>query len=87
MLNSNVYQHWAQGMKFVFLLTTALLVSGCATEVISSNARSVTISAIWVKKEEAFRLAQSECNKFNRTARLVLSPVEFNNLWTFDCVE
>ena len=87
MLNSNVYQYWAQGMKFVFFLTTALLVSGCATEVISSNARSVTISAIWVKKEEAFRLAQSECNKFNRTARLVLSPVELNNLWTFDCIE
>ena len=87
MLNYNIYQHLGHGMKYIFLLTIALLVSGCATELISSNARSVTISAIWVKKEEAFRLAQSECDKFNRTARLVLSPVELNNLWTFDCVE
>ena len=86
MLNFNVYQHWEQCMKF-FLLTIALLVSGCATELISSNARSVTISAVPRKTEEAFKMAQSECGKFNRTARLLLSPVEFNNLWTFDCVE
>jgi hypothetical protein len=63
------------------------LTSGCATELVSSNTRSVTISAIYAKKDEAFKLAEAECKKSNRIARLVPRDSEMSTLWTFDCVE
>ena len=73
--------------KTLTLIVATALISGCATELVSSNARSVTISAIYAKKEEAFSLAEAECKKFNRIARLVPRDGEMSTLWTFDCVE
>lgn len=67
------------------LFLVGILLSGCSTKIVSSNERSVIVSAVYMKKEEAFRLADNECKKFSRVARFVPNRDELSMLWTFDC--
>lgn len=74
-------------MKKIVTFNVILILSGCATEIISSNARSVTVSAIYMNKGDAFKIADSECNKHMRVAKHIPRDGEMSTLWTFDCVD
>ncbi len=74
-------------MKQAIIFTFALILSGCATEIVSSNTRSVTVSAIYMNKGEAFKIADTECKKHSRVARHIPRDGEMSTLWTFDCVD
>jgi len=74
-------------MRF-FTFAMILLLTGCAAEVLVSNPRSVTVKAGQIKIVEAQTLADAECAKYKRFAKLVIRPTDYTpNHWVFDCVE
>lgn len=70
-------------MKLLTLTTLAIALVGCGASVQNSNPRSVTIYAIGPKHAQP--LADQECAKYGRYARLAGSPSDLNFL--FHCVE
>ena len=72
----------------VLLIGFVLFLTGCAAEVLVSNPRSVTVKAGQIKIVEAQTLADAECAKYKRFAKLVIRPTDYTpNHWVFDCVE
>ena len=72
----------------VLLIGIVLFLTGCAAEVLVSNPRSVTVKAGQIKIVEAQTLADAECAKYKRFAKLVIRPTDYTpNHWVFDCVE
>lgn len=67
-----------------------LLLTGCAAQVVSSSPRTVVIDAgvppKW-KSADAQRLADAECAKHRRYARMVGRPNEDTREFVFDCIE
>lgn len=74
-------------MKKVFLFLS-LLIAGCATtELVSSNQNTVIVRAELKKPDEAQSIADKECMKYGKTAKLN-QFVPANVLWAnyfFDC--
>lgn len=74
-------------MRFL-VIGLLVMLTGCAAEVLSTNPRSVTVKAPRSKVAEAQSLANAECAKHNRFARLSIRPTDgAPSLWIFDCVE
>ena len=69
-------------LTLVAIVTTFALV-GCGATIQTSNPRSNMIHAVSAKQAQP--LADSECAKHGRYARLAGSPSDFNYL--FHCVE
>lgn len=63
----------------------ALVLSGCAAQVLSAGERTVVIKARSNDDAGAIALAETECNKRGLHARLSIqaSPVKY----VFDCIE
>lgn len=74
-------------MKRIALLALPLLLAGCAAKVISSSPRSVVITAPDAAVAESQSMADAECRKHGRFARLVRSPSPTSNQFVFDCVQ
>jgi len=77
-------------MKNTNLLTAiavAIFLSGCAAQVVSSSARTVVVRGPSKAYAESQKLADSECKKHDRFARLVDRPSPTNNSFIFDCVQ
>lgn len=74
-------------MKFLFAALAAVLLAGCAAHVVSSSPRTVVIAGAWNRVAEAQTLADAECGKHKRFARLVSKPRVGENQHLFDCVE
>lgn len=70
-------------MKPLALTAVAVALVGCGASVQNSNPRSVTIHAVGSKQAQP--LADQECAKHGRYARLAGVPSDFNYL--FHCVE
>ena len=71
-------------MKFI-LIASLVLLSACAAKVASSSERTVVISAAKQDVAGAQVLANSECKKFQRSARLIRLPEE-DRTFVFDCI-
>ena len=76
-------------MKFPFLfLSVALSVSGCAgmakDVVVSSSERTVVVESIYDDLKQAQKLADAECAKYRRVARLSGPARNFKLI--YDCV-
>jgi len=71
-----------EDMKKLLLILTVTL-AGCAGSVLNSTPRSTIIHAPSASK--AMALAEGECGKHGRHARLVGQVQRFE--FTFDCVE
>lgn len=74
-------------MRYVVL---AFLLSGCAAQVVSSNARSVVIGGdyrFYGGTAAAQKLADAECAKHKRFAKMVGRPNDSSTEYVFDCVE
>jgi hypothetical protein len=65
---------------------SVLLLSGCAAKVIASNERMVLVEAPLSDPGGALRMAESECIKFDRHARLSSRPI-YDTTWAFDCLK
>jgi hypothetical protein len=61
------------------------MLSSCATRLISSNQRSVIIKAGSAQAASAQAMADKECAKYSRFAKLTMKPSL--NEYVFDCVE
>ena len=74
-----------------FLLPIALIctsLAGCAASVIASNPRSVTVKAGTTKAADAQALADAECAKHGRFARLTIPPGGEQPMnYVYACVE
>ena len=64
----------------------ACMLSGCAAEVLSASPRSVVIKAGTAQLAAAQDLANKECEKHGRGARLNSRPAPYTPGWVFDCV-
>lgn len=72
-------------MKHLFIICIVLCVSGCATpSVYSSNPRSVVISTFLMDASQAQSVADGECKKYGRFARL--SGELGGHKLAYDCV-
>ena len=73
------------------LLVIAALVfgalSGCATSVISSNPRNVMVESYWMDAKEAQRLADAECAKYKRCAKMTIKGDTWDRIYVFECIE
>ena len=76
-------------MKRLVLLAVAGVVSGCMgpPKVISSSARTIVVSAKDSAYAKAQSLADKECSKYSRHARLIARPGPSNAEFIFDCIE
>jgi hypothetical protein len=75
-------------MRFLMIcLTAGFILSGCAAKVVSSNPRTVVIDSPSMSVSDAQKLADKECSKHNRYARIYIKPVHFSSEFVFDCVQ
>lgn len=67
-------------------LATAALLSGCAAQVVSSSQRTVVVRAGDYFVADAQKLADTECARHGRFARLIARPNASSSEFVFDCV-
>ena len=70
-----------------FLVVGVLIFLGCETAVISANPRQVIVKSSMLDAKESQRLAEAECGKHERYARMALKATNTDPNYTFDCVE
>jgi hypothetical protein len=63
-----------------------VLLSGCAAQVISSSPRTVVVRAGDARIAESQAMADAECAKHSRFARLIARPTPSSAEFIFDCV-
>jgi hypothetical protein len=73
------------GLMLIGIVTSAL--GGCSTSVISSNPRNVVVESQSLNAAEAQRLADAECQKHNRYAKMTIKGDYWDRNYTFECVE
>ena len=72
-------------LKMVFVLGVFVL-TGCAAQLTSGNARSVTVSARTQDTASAQKIADVECAKHSRIAKFITRTGPTLNEVIFDCV-
>jgi hypothetical protein len=73
-------------MRKRFVLVIALLaIQGC-THVVSSNERSVTVNSYWMHAKRAQELANAECAKRSRIARMNSDTDPWES-YVFSCID
>ena len=70
-----------------FVIIVGFLLLGCETTVISANPRQVIVKSSTLDAKESQRLAEAECGKHERYAKMALKPTNTDPNYTFDCVE
>lgn len=73
-------------MRFVGGVLCLFVLAGCAAEVISSSPRTVVVTARDNMVAESQALADKECAKHGRYARLIERPHRYSDQFVFDCV-
>ncbi|HHM8127003.1 TPA: hypothetical protein ACRMWJ_005763 [Pseudomonas aeruginosa] len=75
----------------VFALTVAVFCGvglvGCSTSVVSSNPRNVVVESQSLNAAEAQKLADAECRKHNRYAKMTIKGDYWDRNYTFECAE
>ncbi len=72
-------------MKMLTAMLACAVVSGCAAQVISSSERTVMVKGFMRHAAEAQALADAQCAKGGRRARLTQMPTEDRSVYLFDC--
>ena len=70
-----------------FVIIVGFLLLGCETTVISANPRQVIVKSSMMDTKESQRLAEAECGKHERYARMALKATNTDPNYTFDCVQ
>ena len=63
-----------------------LVLSGCAARVITSNPRSVVVHSEDMDTAKSTTLADKECARYQKYARLTSRPTYWLREYVFDCV-
>ena len=63
-----------------------VFLGGCAAKVVSSGPRTVVISAGDARVQEAQNMADNECAKHGRFARMITRPSAISDQFLFDSV-
>lgn len=74
-------------MKILLGIALSFILCGCTTHVVSSNPRSVLVESAWLNAKEAQRLADAECAKHGRYAKMTLKADYTEQTYSFDCVD
>ena len=74
-------------MKTIAVFFACVVMAGCAAKVVSSSARTVVVRAPDAAYAESQQLADVECKKANRFARLIARPGPTSAEFIFDCVQ
>lgn len=77
---------WAEPALRMAAALAALLLVGCAAKVVSSSPRTVVIRAGGAYVAESQALADAECKKHGRYARLIERPSRTSAEFIYDCV-
>ena len=71
--------------KLVLLLP--LFIIGCSTQVVSSSERSVIVESQSMNIAEAQKLANAECAKYKKFARMTVKADYWERNYIFDCIQ
>ncbi|MDZ4732633.1 MAG: hypothetical protein SGJ16_03470 [Nitrospirota bacterium] len=71
----------------LLIVLLSVAVSGCGTSVVSSTPRQVIVESQTMDAHEAQRLADIECAKNSRYAKMTLEAGYWEWNYTFECVE
>lgn len=69
-----------------FLAVLVVLLAGCAAQVVSTSPRTVVVRAPDYAYADSQKLADAECSKHQRFARLIARPGPTSAEFIFDCV-
>lgn len=86
-LNPTVRKAFVVALGSLLLSIGFLVLLGCETTVISANPRQVIVESAMLDAKESQRLAEAECGKYARYARMALKASNTDPNYTFDCVE
>ena len=68
------------------LLIALLAIQGCATQVVTSNPRSVLVESWWLDGAKAQKMADAECAKYSRVAVMRFKADYDETNYVFECV-
>lgn len=74
-------------MKRVVLVLSAMVLAGCATQVVSSNPRSVVVESQSMDAGKAQSLANAECAKHGLFARMTTKADYWDRNYIFECIK
>jgi hypothetical protein len=74
-------------MKSIATLLACAAITGCAASVETSNARTVVVKGNRQQADAAQQLADAECAKHGRIARLSIPNLPGNPRYVYDCVQ
>jgi hypothetical protein len=63
------------------------ILTGCATSVVSSNPRNVVVESQSMNAKAAQELADAECAKHKRYAKMTLKADYWERNYTFECID
>ena len=64
-----------------------LLLCGCATQVVSSSQNTVIVESQMLDAAQAQKLADAECSKYGRTARMTSKGGYWERNYIFECLK
>lgn len=71
----------------LIIVLLGVTVSGCGTSVISSTPRQVIVESQMMDAQKAQQLADDECAKHKRYAKMTFKADYWERNYTFECVE
>jgi hypothetical protein len=74
-------------MRVLLISALTLLVTGCATGVLKSDQNEVVTDSFTPNFLDSQRVADAECAKYNKIAKLKSGVNAFDRKVTFDCVD
>jgi hypothetical protein len=76
-------------MRVVLVIALGLAVIGCRPSITSSSPNHVTVESYQMNEVQAQQIADAECAKYHRRARIALKPTtrEDEREYIFSCIE
>jgi len=72
--------------SLLICIIAGFALSGCAAKVITSSPRSVVVESQGMDTAESQALADKECAKYQKHARITARPTYWLREFMFDCV-
>ena len=70
----------------IAIIAASLALAGCATEVLSASEQTVVVRSRGTDYAAAQKLADAECKKYGKSARMVGRPNDLKPDFIYDCV-
>ena len=71
----------------IIMLLVAFVVAGCPTHLVSSDERSVVVESQSRKADDAQKIADAECAKSKRSAKMTSEAGYWDRNYIFECVD